>query len=91
MIENSEYIDMDLTDSRITRNTKYIRLTGSNYKHIVNMMDKIGDRLILVYDENRSKTGVSRSVGFHGRNAGKIIELVSWSSHIAIIEFKGVV
>lgn len=70
---------------------RYVNWTGKNGKQVVDMLEKIGDRITLVYGECRSKSGVSRSIGVQGRKDGKIVELVSWTSHIAVVEFKGVV
>lgn len=70
---------------------KFAKWNGKNSHELFNMLEKIGDRLTLVYGEPRSKAGLSRACSAEVRRSGRRIELVSWTSHIAVVEFKGLV
>ena len=65
--------------------------TGKNTKEIFDLLEKVGDRVNLVYDAKRSKNGLSRSMNMYGRRNRKFLKMVSFSSHIAVIEFVGVI
>jgi hypothetical protein len=65
--------------------------TGKNSKEIFTLLEKIGDELVMVYDGLRSKSGLGRACRVEGRRSGRVIQLVSWTSHVAIVRFVGVV
>jgi hypothetical protein len=65
--------------------------TGKNSKAVFSLLEKIGDELILVYDGKRSKGGLSSACTHEGYRTGRIIKLVNWTNHVALVRFEGMV
>ena len=72
-------------------NRKTVHWTGKNSKQAFDMLEKIGDELTLVYDGYRSKNGLSLACSHEGYRSRRVIKLVSWTKHVAIVRFEGMV
>jgi len=65
--------------------------TGKNSKEILALLEKIDDELILVFDGSRSKSGLGRACSAEGHRTGRVLKMVSWTAHVAVVRFVGVV
>lgn len=65
--------------------------TGKNSKAVFSLLEKIGDELILVYDGKRSKNGLSAACTHEAYRSGRLIRLVNWTNHVALVRFEGMV
>ena len=77
-----------MSSDKVVRN-RFVHWNGKT-RHMFDLLEFIGDRVTIVYDGKRSKSGISRACGVEGKWSGRIIKLVSWTSHVAVIEFVGV-